>query len=299
MPSSPTLPPAVKLLEEKLRQNEERLRLAQRAARSGIWSWDVNTGELYWSEEAYDMLGFDTATVPSMEAWLSIILPDHRANAEKDIQRAQQEKSQYHSEFPILRRGEVRWIEAMGDFVYDSEGNATHVTGIGIDVTERKQTEQALRRSEERFRMAAQAANEAIWELDVESGTVSWNETHNKLYDPTRDSGSSTEWWIGRIHPEDRDRVKASFNAALSGPGGSWDCEYRFRKIDDTWAVVYDRASIARGVDGKATRVIGAMLDVTELNVARKQIMVLSGLLPICAECKRKHTSQVHSRNVP
>jgi PAS domain S-box-containing protein len=417
MPESQMLNPVNESdrLAEELRRSEERLRLAQRAARSGVWSWNVATGELYWSAEAYDMLGFEAGTVPSMEAWLGAVPPEHRAAAQQDMERARQTGDRYHSEFPILRRGELRWIEAFGDFVYDSQGNPIQVTGIGIDVTgrkrteialqqtlerldvalrsggigtyewqigsgtmtwdeqearligvephtsggpfeqwsgrlhpedlgptvkhfedgmrrglrdidfeyrivrdgeirwicgsgrfyydaggkpvrmigfnqditERKRTEQALRDSDERFRMATQAANAFIWDYDVESGCVARSEAHTLLYGRTQNCGPSLAWWTDRIHAEDRDRVMTSFHAAINGAAQSWDSEYRFRKADGTWANIYDRASIARRADGTATRVVGAMLDTTELNVARRQLKILSGLLPICAECKK------------
>jgi PAS domain S-box-containing protein len=213
-----------------------------------------------------------------------MVKPDHRSEVEAEMQRAMEGKCQFHSQFPILRHGEVRWIEAIGNFVFDSQGTAVR---IGFDVTERKRMEEALRESEERFRMATQAANEAIWELDVASGCVSWSENFTRFYGRTQNGGSSIGWWLNRLHSEDRERVVSSLNSALSGRATSWDCEYRFRKPDDSWATVYDRALIARTVDGKATRVIGAMLDTTELHVTRQQLKVLSGLLPICAVCKK------------
>src|SRR5262249_38956237 len=135
--------------------------------------------------------------------------------------------------------------------------------GVNIDVTDRKQMEEALRRSEERLRLAIKATNDAIWDIDLKAGTVSWNDTYSVLYGRP-ETADSWRFWIDRIHPEDRARTVDEFQAAIAGGASSWSCEYRFRRVDGEWAYIHDRAYIARDASGNAWRVIGAMQDLTE-----------------------------------
>jgi PAS domain S-box-containing protein len=127
--------------------------------------------------------------------------------------------------------------------------------------------EAALRSSEERMRLAIKATNDAIWDIDLKTGIVSWNETYSTHYGRP-DTADSWQFWVDRIHPEDRTRVVNGFQAAIASGASSWCAEYRFRRVDGEWAYIYDRAYIARDASGKAWRVIGAMQDLTEQNKA-------------------------------
>ncbi len=139
------------------------------------------------------------------------------------------------------------------------------------DVTAAKQAERrrgsaerALQESLDRYAMVARATNDILWDWDPRTGAVAWNEglTNTLGYPPGHAQGT-LEWWTERLHPDDRERVGVSLDAALAG-AESWSAEYRFRRADGSYAVVLDRGLIARGEDGAAVRAIGSMQDVTE-----------------------------------
>jgi PAS domain S-box-containing protein len=119
--------------------------------------------------------------------------------------------------------------------------------------------------------MATEAANEAIWEWNLETQTVVRSETYARNYGQPV-GGSGMEWWKSQIHPEERESVVESLRSAVEGPGNSWSSKYRFGRADGTWAHIHDRACIARNSYGKAWRAIGAMLDITETVLARKAL---------------------------
>ena len=123
------------------------------------------------------------------------------------------------------------------------------------------ENDRRLAKSEERFRMATEAANEAIWEWNLETRITVRTETYAKNYGRPNGTESDMEWWKGHIHPEEREGVVESVRqSSIDGPSNSWASEYRFRRADGTWAHIYDRARIARNADSEAWRVIGAML---------------------------------------
>jgi PAS domain S-box-containing protein len=124
----------------------------------------------------------------------------------------------------------------------------------------------ALRRSEQRYELAARATRNAIWDWDLATDALAWNPGVADVfgYRP-EDVADTIQWWYDHIHPDDRDRVVTGIHAVIDDPlgGADWEDEYRFQRGDGTYAHVYDRGTVARAGDGRAVRMIGAMLDVT------------------------------------
>jgi PAS domain S-box-containing protein len=157
--------------------------------------------------------------------------------------------------------------------IWFAAGTATLVGTIPIaqvlrrllaTLAERQQMEDALRKGEERFRLAIKATNDSIWDIDLKAGIVTWNDTYANLYGRPPETSDSWQWWIDNIHPEDRENTVAGLRSAVADRSSGWTCEYRFRRVGGEWAHIYDRAYIARDASGNAWRVIGAMQDLTE-----------------------------------
>jgi PAS domain S-box-containing protein len=131
-------------------------------------------------------------------------------------------------------------------------------------VLQRERAEEALRQSEERFRTLAKATNDAVWDWNLGKNKVWWNEGVRTLFGYRLENDEADpDWWLERIHPEDREAVEAFFFDVVRGKELSWVDEYRFRCADGSYKDVYDRGYVLRNADGKATRMIVAMLDIT------------------------------------
>ncbi|GEM_PF-1556959 len=134
---------------------------------------------------------------------------------------------------------------------------------------ERTKGEQALLETETRYRFVAGAANDAVWDWDLSTNRVRWNEGVRSLFGyATKEVGLSVDWWHERIHPEDRTKVVSGIEAVIGNGKQIWSDEYRFKRHDGSYALVVDRGYVVRDEQGKPVRMVGAILDITE----RKQI---------------------------
>jgi PAS domain S-box-containing protein len=163
----------------------------------------------------------------------------------------------------------IRIVNDIQGDVVDLRISIGQLSAAHIDLTK---TAEALRESEERWRLASKATLDAIWDIDLKTGRVSWNHTYADLYGRPPETSSSWQWWIDNIHPEDRERTASDLRAAIESNTSSWVSEYRFQRVDGEWAHIYDRAYIAHDSSGRACRVVGAMQDLTERKQAEKAL---------------------------
>ncbi|MEZ7497717.1 PAS domain S-box protein [Flavobacterium sp. Arc3] len=147
--------------------------------------------------------------------------------------------------------------------------------GMGLDLTDRKKAEEAIKKANERFEMISSATNEALFELDFINGK-NW---HNKVfyenlnsYNENLSSEENKLLWRSNLHPDDSDRIIKSIKECYTGVSNSWSDEFRFLRVDGTYGNFYERALIVRDDQGKVTRFIGSMLDVTDLKKAEQEL---------------------------
>jgi PAS domain S-box-containing protein len=127
----------------------------------------------------------------------------------------------------------------------------------------------AVRESQERFEFVARATNDAVWDWDLVSNGVWWNEGIQTLFGYAPEQvGPDISWWYEHISPDDHDRVVQDTHAAIARGAESWSAEYRFRRADGSYAQVFDRGYVLHDGEGRPTRMIGAMMDITQ----RKQL---------------------------
>jgi PAS domain S-box-containing protein len=152
-----------RLLSE-LHESEERLRVAADAAALGVWYWNPNTDEHVWSERCKVLFGVPQTVSPTLEVFLACLHPGDRARAQQHLADALANHTDYEIEYRVVWPDDtVHWIIARGRALYDRTGVPIHMTGVIMDVSDRKRTEAALVRSEKLAsvgRMAATMAHE-------------------------------------------------------------------------------------------------------------------------------------------
>ena len=256
-----------------------------RAAGGLSYTYEPAFDRVTWRGDGDSILGLTRNELPSNAGErLQLIHPDDRPVFQAAFEAAAKTSTVFESTYRCLHHdGNYRWLHDRGVFNHDNEGNVCSVIGLLRDTSDERATSEALiaarhelenrrearsddlRTSEERFRLAVLATSDGIWDLDLVSGIASWNDAFEKKFGPRPEGGGDClEWWEERIHPEDRGRVRLSLHASIESSEVRWDEKYRFRLADGTYVNVEDRAYIARDRHGKATRILGAMIDVSE-----------------------------------
>jgi two-component system cell cycle sensor histidine kinase/response regulator CckA len=158
--------------------------------------------------------------------------------------------------------GSMRWVEVTAFPARDD------TVGLWLrDITDRKETEERVRVSEERLRLALLATGDALWDWNTLTGYVWRNQALAEMAGETGPPAEDFAWWAERLHPEDRPRVMAALEAALN-EGTSFSYEYRFRHAQGHYRHILDRGYPTRDAAGRVIRVVGVMTDIT----ARKQM---------------------------
>jgi diguanylate cyclase (GGDEF)-like protein/PAS domain S-box-containing protein len=149
------------------------------------------------------------------------------------------------------------------------------VARIKMQVT-RKHSEEAIRKSEERYALAAKGSNEGLWDWDITASRVDYSAEWKALFGcEAQDVGTSTEEWFSRIHEEDRTRVKAELGACLADKHQTqFVSEYRIQHTSHDYRWVLTRGAIIRSAEGAPIRIVGSLTDIT----ASKAFDTLTGL---------------------
>lgn len=249
----------------ELHKRERELGETQRLGRVGTWEWDPETDQVTWSEELYHILGLEPQNpAPSFKEHAAVYSPESYRELQKAVATALETGQPYELDLEV-RSGTApsRWIRGRGEAIRDENGRVVRLRGTAQDITEKRRAQEALRDSEERFRLAAQSGRMFAYEWDVRSDRVVRSEQANEILKiPSavqRDDRDS----VDRVHPGDREKVRAAV-AALT-PGNS---TYRItiREIrgdgETVWLERTGRGFFDQA--GNLIKIIGMAVDVTD-----------------------------------
>lgn len=158
--------------------------------------------------------------------------------------------------------------------VRDASGRMTHWVAVVRDMSEKRAADARARLNEERYQMLSRSTHDVVWDFDVLSGLLTWNENFRRLSgNPDAPLVDLLSSWLDHLHPDDHDRVESGFWAAISGGEETWSDEYRFVRDDGDVRFVFDRGFISRDEKGNALRVVGSMVDITHQKIAEARLV--------------------------
>ena len=171
----------------------------------------------------------------------------------------------YAAEFRIRRAddGSRRWVSARGRVFFDEQGRATRGIGALYDISNRKDAEGALKESEERFRLAAEAFEGGVADYDLKVGRVARTKRQLAIIGEDESFPATPEAWTSRIHPDERHMFIQARQAVIDGEASHFEAEYRLRHRDGRWVWVWHRGMAMHDSSGELDRIISSMIEVT------------------------------------
>jgi len=282
-------------LSRDLKESNARLEEAQRVAHVGYWEWDLETGEVIWSDETYRIFGLkpqerpmDLATVRGM------VHPEDREALYGEVDLELDAGVQPVAEFRIVTpSGEVRTVHAItskllsarpGDPDNGASGRARRLFGTVQDVTEIKRAEEAhhalsrdLQESKAWLEEAQRVAHLGYWVWDLETNQVIWSEETYRIFGLTPQVGSMDIAIAGEMfHPDDREVVFRTAEEAIRS-GTRADCEHRLIRPDGEIRVVHSLGDLKTNSAGRPYQMFGTTQDITDRKRAEEALQRMSG----------------------
>ena len=256
-----------KRAEDQLRRSEAHLAEAQSLSHTGSTVYNETT-ILYWSEETYRIYGFDSALgIPSLEGVFQRIHPDDRDRVRAEVERAFSEKRDFAIEFRIvLPDGTVKNLKSISRPVFSARGRLVEFVGTNIDLTERKQAEEALRESEHKLRQIFETVPGLLWSTDPAGEPTQLNQ---RLLDYTglRFEDFRHRGWEALVHPEDFPETARGFYHAIQ-TGTSYEVVNRLRRADGEFRWHRTRGEPLRDRQGSVVQWYGLAVDIDEAKKA-------------------------------
>jgi PAS domain S-box-containing protein len=252
--------------EHSLQESETRFRNFADQAQVMFWLTNEKNKSIFYSKGWLDFSG-NTLMEEINTLWVDKIHQDDLQKTIEDYNEAVNNKKSFILEYRFRNfAGEYIWLLDKGTPRYLSDGTYLGYVGVATEIQALKLSEEKLKIANDKFNILNEATNEALWDSDLVKDIGNWGVGYKKLF------GHDTTlvnyaYWIDKVHPEDREKATEVFGNLETkdfSKNNILECEYRFRKADGTYAIVFDVAYIITNNEGKAIRMLGSKRDITE-----------------------------------
>lgn len=263
--------------------DEDRLRIACRAASIGVWQWNLLTNEMIYSKIAREICGFPEHGPVTLDMVQGVTHPDDinrtRAQAQRAMDPALRESNEFRYRLIRADTGEVRWVKAYGEAQFAVLGDGLRaVTFVGSlqDITDEKKREDAHAQQAERLRLAIDAGRMAVWEVDMDTNTITGSKELNRLYGFPDDSDPTVEELQSRYAPGEKERVSQDAERIMAAGGKALNFTIKHVWPDGTEKWLLVRAELCEKLDGPGQRIIGVVGDVTDAKRQEERLEIVA-----------------------
>lgn len=261
-----------KFAETEIKHLNERISTATRVSQVGIWDWDIKNDILEWDDQMYKLYGIKKEVLSkAYEAWLQGVHPDDREYSDLVTQQAIRNEKAYNTEFRVVWPDKsVHWIKASGQVFFDENHAPVRMVGVNFDITERKQAEEELKISEERYRNIFESAVIGIYRTTPEGKILMANSTLIKLlkFDSFEDLATRNLENEGfeskKLRNEFRTRIEKD---------GVINIESTWMTKDGQPVIVNENAKVFYDNNGKVIYYEGTIEDITERKKIERDLL--------------------------
>ncbi len=245
-----------------LRENNHRYQTLARISPVGVFQTDPNGECIYLNQRCTELTGLQLEEAKGSR-WAGNVHPDDRDRVLEEWRAAVQSKSIFKSEYRFVHGGKTVWVVGEAVPELDTTGNLRGYVGAIVDITDRKQTERALKQSESRFKMALSAGRIIAWEWEAATNRIIRSENAKEILgiEPT-DSDFPSPRFLAIVHPRQRDAIRQVLENALQA-GNYFDHECEIVRLDGISIWIATQAEVVRDKNGKVERVVGVTRDIT------------------------------------
>ena len=253
--------------ERSLKRLNLLLEATQSLAHLGGWEVDLRTRQVFWTREVYRILEISPdAFTPTMDNTARFFTPESARQVAAAIADSHSRGTPPETELQMVTaKGRLIWIHAVS-MVSRENGEIVKRTTVIQDITERKQTEAALRENEARWKLALESAGDGVWDWDIARGTEVFSPRFQEMYgfaDGEMPDGAQA--LDDRTHPDDRAAMQQARQDHFDGRTASYVNEHRLRCKDGSWKWILSRGMvISRDANGRPLRMIGTHTDITD-----------------------------------
>jgi len=266
---------ARKEADRMLRESEARLSLAADSAEAGFWELDCDTNQFWTTERARDIFGYGATETIDLKHFEQSVLPEDLPRVRQAITRSLEKNEPISVEYRIMVSDDsMKWIQSSGRPYFKPDGKPDRLLGISIDITERKASELAHARDQERLASAIEIAGLGFYEMK-DNNQISFIDDRmcEFLGVPSEEKTGARQFWLEHIHPDDQSRVLEVSRKVLEEGTDRFAVEYRYMHPENRifW---FNHLShvLQRDAAGQAIHVIGTLQDISERKNMEKKL---------------------------
>ena len=258
-----------KKAEQEADAERNRLKMAQEAAGMITWEWDIPAGSIrYFYDLSRIVHGQAIDAYCSLDKLFQEIHPEDRERLAQTLHLAAKEGVPWQCEYRVfMLDGTYHWILGRGKTVLMEDERPVRMLGVSTDITELKEFEEKLRRSEALYRAIGESIDYGVWVCAPDGRNVYASESFLKLVGLTQQQCSDFGWG-DVLHPDDAQRTIAAWKDCVRTEG-VWDIEHRYRGVDGRWHPILARGVPVRDEKGQITCWAGINLDIAKLKEAQ------------------------------
>ncbi|PKQ63786.1 hypothetical protein BZG02_07095 [Labilibaculum filiforme] len=257
----------------ELKENERQLNQSQKIANLGRYSLDILSGHWSSSKVLDGILGIEPKESHSVDVWLDLLHADHRDQLEIYLKETITDKRFFDREYKIVRNidKQVRWVHGLGQLELDEKSRPLRMIGTMRDITERKLAEIEIQNISNRLQLATSAAHIGVWDRDLKTSEIIWDDTMYEIFGFTDMSIDPTTAWETALHPEDKARLESEIEEAINGKK-EYHTEFRVVWPDKTIHYVRGYGIVSFDEEENPVRILGIDMDITEQKQANELI---------------------------